>query len=224
MLGQTPEAGDERIDTSHRCTTPRGGEARSPAASRRLRRAPGAGPLPAAVRPRPRCAPAPRPAPRGGARRAARAPRRAGRLRQDDGTGGVGRARPAPVRVARARARRRRRRAPARRDRPSPSTRSSPSAAACSPPCAPAAQTASTPPIACLGTAIAGRRDPFVLVLDDAHVLASDGAREVLDAIIGRPPAGLARSSSRRGARCRCPSVVCARTAASSRSGRASCR
>jgi len=44
--------------------------------------------------------------------------------------------------------------------------------------------------VARLGTVIAGRRDPFVLVLDDAHVLASDGARDVLDAIIGNLPPG----------------------------------
>jgi LuxR family maltose regulon positive regulatory protein len=44
--------------------------------------------------------------------------------------------------------------------------------------------------VARLGTAIAGRREPFVLVLDDAHVLASDGARDVLEAIIGNLPPG----------------------------------
>ena len=52
--------------------------------------------------------------------------------------------------------------------------------------------------IARLGTAIAGRRAPFVLVLDDAHVLASDGARDVLDAIIGNlPPGSLLAVASR---------------------------
>jgi LuxR family transcriptional regulator, maltose regulon positive regulatory protein len=44
--------------------------------------------------------------------------------------------------------------------------------------------------VARLGTVIAGRRDPFVLVLDDAHALTSDGARDVLEAVIANLPPG----------------------------------
>jgi LuxR family maltose regulon positive regulatory protein len=43
---------------------------------------------------------------------------------------------------------------------------------------------------AALGAAVAGRRRPFVLVLDDAHVLRSDGAREVLAALVASVPSG----------------------------------
>jgi LuxR family transcriptional regulator, maltose regulon positive regulatory protein len=47
-----------------------------------------------------------------------------------------------------------------------------------------------TAALAALGAALAGRRRPFVLVLDDAHALRSDGARDVLTTLVASVPPG----------------------------------